>query len=406
MLPFAGMAPVRDLNMDIAGLLRDMAFVHASPHGRMAYKRAAQAVLALPVPLDEFVTGGRVRDVAYLGPATERVILEYLRDGRSAIVEQAVAASGKEAEVRAAHRFRANFLSRAGAESVLNAKLPGVVSRDDYLGDLQMHTEWSDGGETIAAMAEAARERGYRYIGVSDHSYGLKIARGMSMEAAAKQRAEIERLNAKWKGAFRVIQGIESNILPDGGPDMTPGELRTFELILAAPHSKLRIDKDQTDRMLATVRHPQVHVLAHPRGRMYSRQGVLARWDEVFEEAAKQGVAIELDGDPYRQDLDHTLAKRALAAGCLFAIDSDAHSGVELAYAEIGLAHARHARIPPDRVINTWPAERLLEWAQRKRRGETRRPARRAPAARAGTRAASRGTAAKHRGRGSGARRL
>jgi histidinol phosphatase-like PHP family hydrolase len=148
---------------------------------------------------------------------------------------------------------------------------------------------------------------------------------------------------------------------------MTPEELASFELVLAAPHSKLRRAEDQTERMLAAVRHPAVHILAHPRGRMYSRQGVLARWDEVFEEAARQGVAVEIDGDPYRQDLDHTLAKRALAAGCLFALDSDAHSVSELAYADIALAHARIAKIPPARILNTWPAAKLLGWVKRKR---------------------------------------
>src|SRR6185503_12388407 len=103
--------------------------------------------------------------------------------------------------------------------------------------------------------------------------------------------------------AFRVIKGIEANISAAGGVDLKPDELALFGLVLAAPHSKLRKDEDQTERMLAAVRHPQVHVLAHPRGRMYSRQGILARWDEVFAEAARTGVAIELDGDPYRQNL-------------------------------------------------------------------------------------------------------
>jgi putative hydrolase len=99
---------------------------------------------------------------------------------------------------------------------------------------------------------------------------------------------------------------------------------------------------------------------------MYSRQGVLARWDEVFEEATRRGVAIELDGDPYRQDLDYSIAGRALKAGCLFALDSDAHSGAQLAYSEYALAHARLAKIPADRVLNSWPAAKLLEWARRK----------------------------------------
>jgi histidinol phosphatase-like PHP family hydrolase len=215
-------------------------------------------------------------------------------------------------------------------------------------------------------MAAAALERGYQYIGVSDHSYGLRIAGGMSMSDVRRQHEEIDRLNCRWGGAFRVLKGIEANIPAEGGVDMTPAELARFELVLAAPHSKLRKAEDQTERMLSTVRHPAVHILAHPRGRMYSRQGVLARWDEVFAEAGQRDVAIELDGDPYRQDLDFAMAQRALEAGCLFALDSDAHSGAELRYSDIALAHARYAGIPAERVVNTWPMTRLLEWATRK----------------------------------------
>jgi histidinol phosphatase-like PHP family hydrolase len=168
------------------------------------------------------------------------------------------------------------------------------------------------------------------------------------------------------------MKGIEANIRADGTVDMEPGELRRFEIVLAAPHSLLRKPYDQTDRMLAAVRHPAVHVLAHPRGRMYSRQGILARWDRVFEEAARRGVALELDGDYYRQDLDHGLARTALQAGCLFAVDSDAHSGAELVYSEYALAHARLAGIPAERIINCWPTDRLLEWARTRRTASRR----------------------------------
>ena len=358
---------VRDLNMDVAGQLHDMALAHPSPHGRMAYKRAAQAVLRLDESLDDFAAGHELREIPFIGPASERVIREILERGTSPSVADAVAKSGRETDVQAAHAFRTNFLSRAGALSALRAPVRGAVKREDYRGDLQMHTEWSDGAESIAGMAKAAVERGYEYIGVSDHSYGLRIARGMSMADAARQHRQIDTLNEKTGRAFRVLKGIEANIPAEGGVDMTPEEAALFELVLAAPHSKLRRAEDQTDRMLATVRHPAVHILAHPRGRMYSRQGVLARWDDVFEEASRQGVAIEIDGDPYRQDLDHTLAARALAAGCLFALDSDAHSGAELAYADIALAHARLAKIPPSRIVNTWPAAKLLDWSKRKR---------------------------------------
>lgn len=359
----------RDINMEVAGIFRDLGVAHASPHGRMAYKRAAQAVLALDEPLDVLATRGSIRQIPGIGPTTETIIQEYLREGASPTAERAIERSEKRDEVRALHAHRSHFLSRAAVAGAFRARrAKGVMAPSDYKGDLQMHTEWSDGGESIASMAQAAMGRGYSYIGVSDHSYGLRIARGMSMADAARQRREIERLNKGWDGEFRVIQGIEANIPLEGGVDMTSEEIAQFDLVLAAPHSRLRRAEDQTDRMLATVRHPGVHVLAHPRGRMYSRQGVLARWDEVFEAAARHGVAIELDGDPYRQDLDYATAKGALKAGCLFALDSDAHSGRELAYAEIAIAHARLAGIPAKRVINTWPADDLLEWAERKRR--------------------------------------
>jgi histidinol phosphatase-like PHP family hydrolase len=133
--------------------------------------------------------------------------------------------------------------------------------------------------------------------------------------------------------------------------------------VLAAPHARLRRLEDQTERMLKALDHPSVRILAHPRGRITgSRAGVVADWDTVFAAAARLGVAIELDGDPARQDVDYTLATQALTAGCLFALDSDAHTTTQLVYAETALAHARLARIPSERIVNCWTLERLLEW--------------------------------------------
>jgi histidinol phosphatase-like PHP family hydrolase len=357
----------RDVNMEVAGALNDVAMVHASRHGRFAYKRAARAVLTLDEPLDDFVEHHGLREIPYIGPATERVILEHLAQGKSPTVEKTVQGSGKLAEVVAARSHRTHFLSRAGVLRALATRAPGAVSLRDYRGDLQTHSTWSDGGESIARLASAAKDRGYAYLGVSDHSYGLRIANGMSMSDARLRAKEIDAWNRRADGAFHVIGAVEANIPADGGIDMTDEETEVFDLVLAAPHSKLRRSEDQTDRLLATVRHPRVHVLAHPRGRMYSRRGVLARWDEVFEEASRTGVAIEIDGDPYRQDLDHTLAAKALAAGCLFALDSDAHAGAELVYAEYAIAHARLAGIPAKRIINTWPYEGLMDWAEERR---------------------------------------
>ena len=190
-----------------------------------------------------------------------------------------------------------------------------------------MHSEWSDGSPTVQEIADACVERGYQYAAVTDHSYGLKIAGGMSMAEAAAQRLAIDGVNARYGGRFRLLQGIEANIDAAGHLDLTDDEAATFDVVLAAPHSKLRKNDDQTDRMLAALQHPAVRILAHPRGRISgSRAGVIANWDAVFEAAAQRGVAIEIDGDPARQDLDYTLGRQALTFGCVFALDSDAHT--------------------------------------------------------------------------------
>jgi histidinol phosphatase-like PHP family hydrolase len=222
--------------------------------------------------------------------------------------------------------------------------------------------------ETIAQLAGGARRRGWSRIAITDHSKGLPIAGGMSLEAMRQQHDEIDALNRDATDGFRVLKGIEANILADGRLDLACEERRGVEMTLAAPHSKLRSPDDQTDRLLTAIRTPGVHVLAHPRGRMSdSRPGITADWDRVFEEAARLQVAIEIDGDPARQDLDYMMADRARAAGCLFALDSDAHDSAAFVYVETSLAHARLASIPPDRVINCWDMDRLLDWLDDRR---------------------------------------
>jgi histidinol phosphatase-like PHP family hydrolase len=243
-----------------------------------------------------------------------------------------------------------------------SAKSPSL---EDYRGDLQMHSVWSDGHQTFRQIAEACLARGYEYCAVTDHSYGLRIARGLSMDDLKKQQKEIDATNRAYKGRFRIIKGIEANILADGSVDMTRPELQRVELVVAAPHSVLRSAADQTSRMVTAVRTPGVHILGHPRGRMYgTRAGIKANWKTVFEAAAEANVAVEIDGDPSRQDLDYTLAKRAVAAGCLIALDSDAHATDELAAAETAIAHARLAGVPKERVVNCWELERLMEWLE------------------------------------------
>ena len=182
------------------------------------------------------------------------------------------------------------------------------------------------------------------------------------MAEAQDQRRAIESLN-NGLVSFRLIHGIEANIGADGELDLSAPEAAQFELVLAALHSHLRKAYDQTPRLITAVRNPAVRILAHPRGRITgSRAGIVADWEAIFSIAAEEGVAIEIDGDPARQDLDFTLAARALAHGCWFALDSDAHTVDQLSYAETALAHARLAGIPTERIVNCWPVERLLAW--------------------------------------------
>lgn len=358
---------MRDINSEVAGWLRDLAFVQTSTQSRWGYKRAASSVLYLPVPIDTLLNpDGTLQKIPGIGPASTRVILEVLRHGTSPTVDRAMDAAPAKTrdDVLRRRGLRSNFLSRAAAAAAMRSRKAGLPARNDIKCDLQMHSDWSDGGQTLEDIIETGISRAYTHSAVTDHSYGLPIANGLSMERVAAQHREIDRLNEKYRGTFRLLKGIEANIRADGSVDMTQPELAQMEIVVAAPHSALRSSADQTPRMIGAVQTPGVHILGHPRGRMYgSRPGVTAEWERVFVAAARAGVAIELDGDPSRQDLDFDLAKLAVGSGCLFALDSDAHATDQWWYAETALAHARLAGIPKERVINCWPLAQLLAWA-------------------------------------------
>jgi histidinol phosphatase-like PHP family hydrolase len=357
--------PPADINSVVAALLHDMAFVQPDQGRALGYKRAAVAVLTLERALTELVdSDGTLPKIAGLGPASSRIALEALTTGGSTVVEKAVQTSPKAADVERRRQLRGGFLSRA---AVIEALRPGndkLIQPSDYKADFQMHSVWSDGRQTVADLAAGCVRRGYTHCAVTDHSAGLKIAGGVTIERFVQQHEEIDAINAECGDRFTVLKGVEANIGVDGSLDVETADLARFDLVLAAPHSKLRIADDQTPRLLAAISIPGVHILAHPRGRMYgSRAGVRANWDRVFAEAARRDVAIEIDGDPHRQDLDFSLAARALDAGCLLALDSDAHHTEEFGYVDIAIAHARLAGASADRVINCWDLKRLQRWA-------------------------------------------
>ncbi len=356
-----------DLNGTIAGLLRDLASVQTSTQSKWGYKRAASAVRNLDAPIESYLQpDGTLKKIRHIGPASTRVILEVLETGQSPTVAAAIEASGNVTRAEQSRQWRQNFLTRSRVLAALNNDSLTGPRKSQYLGDLQMHSTWSDGSQSLEDIIEEGLRRGYEYCAVTDHSYGLPIAGGLSMERFAKQHRDIDALNRRYAGRFRLLKGVEANIRADGSVDMTVDELRTMEIVVAAPHTALRAATDQTERMLRAVATPGVHVLGHPRGRMYgSRPGVTADWPRVFAAAQRHNVAIEIDGDPSRQDVDYVLAKDAIAAGCLFALDTDAHGIWDFNFVDTALAHARLAGVPAELVVNTWPLERLLAWAGR-----------------------------------------
>jgi histidinol phosphatase-like PHP family hydrolase len=353
-----------DVNAVVGGYLRDLAFAQPTQPQMFGYKRAAAAILALETPLTDLVAeNGCLPRIAGIGPGSARVIEEILETGSSPTVERAIDLSKQRDDIERRRTLRRHFLSRAEVVRILRDPAFDGPRLDEYRGDLQMHSEWSDGHATLEDICEACQRRGYTYAAVTDHSHGLRIAGGMSMTEAVDQRRAIDRINEAIGERFRLLQGIEANIDADGRLDLSADEATLFDIVLAAPHSRLRRAEDQTTRLVGAIENPAVRILAHPRGRITgSRAGIVADWDAVFAAGARRGVAIEIDGDPARQDVDYSLARRALAAGCVFALDSDAHTTEQLAYAETAVAHARLASIPADRIVNCWPIDRLLAW--------------------------------------------
>lgn len=248
----------------------------------------------------------------------------------------------------------------------LRGALPSVVQATNLRGDLHMHTNWSDGTRTVRAMALAARARGYAYCCITDHSQGLGIANGLTVERLEAQREEIAQVNAEL-APFRVLQGVEVEVRTDGSLDLPDDALAALNLVIAAIHTGLSQDqKTLTHRAVRAIRHPLVDILAHPTGRLLTkRSGGAFDMEVLYAEAAESGTVLEIDGDPARLDLRDIHARAAIAAGCTLSIDSDAHTADGLENVTYGVAVAQRAWVPAARVLNTLPVEALL--AQRKR---------------------------------------
>ncbi|KQQ64556.1 PHP domain-containing protein [Microbacterium sp. Leaf320] len=234
-------------------------------------------------------------------------------------------------------------------------------------GDLHAHTDWSDGTTPIPVMAAAARALGHEYQAITDHSPRLRVARGLSAE---RLREQIPLVRAESGDGFTLLAGIEVDILEDGSLDQEDSLLGDLDIVVASVHSKLRMEaRPMTARMIAAVSASRVNVLGHCTGRLV--QGERGTRPEsqfdaraVFAACAENGVAVEINSRPERQDPPDELIAIALDAGCLFSIDSDAHAPGQLSLLDRGAERAERAGVPASRIITTWGLDRLLAWAK------------------------------------------
>ena len=237
-------------------------------------------------------------------------------------------------------------------------------------GDLHSHSDWSDGGSPIELMADAARTLGREYLALTDHSPSLKIANGLSAERLTEQLDIVAGMN-DGGGGFRLFAGIEVDILEDGSLDQSADMLDRLDVVVASVHSKLRSDRStMTARMLGAISDPHMNVLGHCTGRLLqgsrgTRPQSEFDAERVFAACAEQDVAVEINSRPERQDPPDDLIRVALDAGCLFSIDSDAHAPGQLDFLQYGAERAALNGVPAERIVTTWPLDRLLEWAGR-----------------------------------------
>ena len=247
----------------------------------------------------------------------------------------------------------------------------GTALRSALRGDLHSHSDWSDGGSPIEEMAFTAIELGHDYLVLTDHSPRLTVARGLSPERLRRQLTVVDAVNDHLGDGFTLLKGIEVDILDDGSLDQTDELLGQLDVRVASVHSKLKMDPaDMTKRMIAAIRNPRMNVLGHCTGRLVTgnrgtRTGSQFDARAVFEACAEHDVAVEINSRPERRDPPTRLLELARDVGCLFSIDSDAHAPGQLDFQIYGCERAEAAGIDPDRIVNTWPKERLLAWANR-----------------------------------------
>ncbi|MFF8289575.1 PHP domain-containing protein [Streptomyces sp. NPDC016309] len=310
-----------------------------------AFRTASAALSALGEgEAAERAAAGTLERLKGIGPKTAQVVREALAGEVPAYLRklegEAEAAPGLGAELRAALR-----------------------------GDCHLHSDWSDGGSPIEAMGRAAAALGHEWAVLTDHSPRLTVARGLTADRLREQLDVVAELNEGW-APFRLLTGIECDILLDGSLDQEDELLDQLDVVVASVHSKLRMDAaPMTRRMVRAVSNPLVDVLGHCTGRLVGGKRPESEFDaeRVFAACAEAGTAVEINSRPERLDPPRRLLRQAVDAGVFFAVDTDAHAPGQLDWQVLGCARAEECGVPADRVVNTWSAEDLLTWTRTRR---------------------------------------
>ncbi|HEV3101090.1 MAG TPA: PHP domain-containing protein [Candidatus Dormibacteraeota bacterium] len=295
-----------------------------------AFAKAAWSVALERPDLDALHKANQLTSIEGVGPGIAKILAGLVETGRSSYLERLRTETGQPAR-----------------DDESNIDLA------EYQGDVHSHTNWSDGRATMLEMARGAKALGYKYLGITDHSPRIKVVNGLDAARLLAQSREREQVENEIEG-LTLLQGIEVDILEDGALDLPDEVLELLDMVIASPHVKLRQESTaMTERMLRAVSNPNVDVIGHPTGRRPgSREGASYDFELVFSEAARHGVALEIDCDPARMDLSPEHARLALECGCSFSMDADAHAPAEFAYVPMAAWMARRAGIPMDRILN------------------------------------------------------
>jgi putative hydrolase len=317
-----------------------------------AFRRAAAVVRELPqAELTRRVADGTLQELPGIGEVTATVIVEALAGGTPA--------------------YLANLEGTADQPLTTG----GAGLRAALRGDLHTHSDWSDGGSPIEEMALAARDLGHDYVALTDHSPRLTVANGLTAERLRTQLDVVRELNERFAAEhaaggkpFRILTGIEVDILDDGALDQEPDLLAELDVVVASVHSKLRMPReDMTRRMVTAIANPNMDVLGHCTGRLVVGRGrPESEFDAelVFEACRQFGVAVEVNSRPERLDPPKRLLALAVEMGCVFSIDTDAHAPGQLDWQPYGCERAEECAVPVERVVNTKPADELLAWTR------------------------------------------